>query len=202
MIESKCILLSISFLVIFNGLQAMEPAPLRELPLQLKIVLVELKKNYSFMQTSATDCRKYGYNGIKVPVFNGRQGELKNIGYIIAESQPAMFWGLLVQTSSIPLKRFFLEENNLTYKAEIKERKTDTKIHSSYLVSDGTKNTMAHELAILWEDGIPQGYGRTVFIYTSVPLITKLYITLIRLAEVQQNDNQIDLDQNKVEVKL
>src|SRR5437868_13490922 len=200
MIGSKCILLSISFLVIFNELQGMEPAPRRELPVQIKTVLRSLQERNPFMQTTAADCRKYGYNGIKVPVFNGRQGELKNIGYIIAESQPAMFWGLLIQTSSIPLKRFFLEENNLTYKAEIKERKTDTKIHSSYLVSDGTKNTMAHELAILWEDGIPQGYGRTVFISTGVPLVTKLYITLIRLAEIQQNDNQIDLDKNKVEV--
>jgi hypothetical protein len=175
-----------SVVVAFNALHGMEPAKATELSSQHKVLLMNLKA--SAKQTTFTERRQYGYNGTKIPVMKGNDYYLlQSAGCIIAQAQPSMWNGYWYADSHVFSNRVFIEDNNLKYEAVIKERKSEMNIHSSCLFGDRYANTMSHKIAILWEDlTFPQ----------------KTYVTMKRLAEIQEQGNQIDLDENKVEIGM
>lgn len=186
MVFKKKYFLCFGILASFSALQPMEPAKATELSSQHKLLLMNLKA--SGKQTTYGERRQYGYNGTKIPVMKG--GEyylLQYAGCIIAKAQPSMWNVYWYADSHVFSNRVFIEDNNLKYEAVIKERASEMNIYSSCLFGDRYANTMSHKIAILWEDlTFPQ----------------KTYVTMKRLAEIQEQDNQIDLDENKVEIGM
>ena len=169
-----------------NAVYAMQPAKATELSSQHKVLLMNLKA--AGKQTTSAERRQYGYNGTKIPVMKGNDyWLLQYAGCIIAQAQPSMWNGYWYADSHVFSNHVFIEDNNLKYEAVIKERASDMIIHSSCLFRDQNANTMSHKIAILWEDlTIPQ----------------RTYVTMKRLAEIQEQGNQVDLDENKFEIGM
>lgn len=185
-------------LAVFNFANGMQPAPEGSISSELKRLIAHVKDCTQPSPTTAAECRQCGYNGLKIPIRKGSRAALASAGFILDGAQPSMLGGYWCADSALPVKLLFLEDNNLKYEARIKERETDTKILASYLVYKGITSTMEHDLAIMWEDGA--SYNTRTYDYTGRPVPTKLYITLVRLAQMQEQENVIDLEKNKVEL--
>lgn len=209
MISKKIIFLCAGFLASFNALHGMDSeagnTPAFE---KIKESLLFAKAGLDSCQTKAADCRHYGYNGTLITIV--KHPEIIRGGYIIEGAQPSMWWGYWYADSCKPENRIFIEhnsfieDNSVKYEAKIKERTVDadTKIYSSCLVPHGAKDIMAHTIAILWEEA---KYNPGEWNWEDIPqafLKKKLFITMARLAEIEEQGNILDLDKNKVEVNL
>lgn len=174
--------------IAFNGIVcAMDLAP--EIPPRYKLTLVNLKEEGANRPTTFAERRNYGYHGFKIPIKKEANvpGLLLLAGCILVEAQPSILAGYSYADSHVLSNRIFIEDNNLKYEATIKERASDTRIHSSCIFGNPQAHTMSGTLAILWED---------------LTLPQKMYITTKRLAAIQEQDNQMDLDKNKVELGM
>ena len=149
--------------------------------MDLKPLLLFLKQAVPPRTTTSSERRQYGFNGTITRMYKLiNKHKFESTGCIIWDAQPSTLFGYWYLDSHVFSNRLYLEDNKTKYEALIKERTSDTAIGACCLTDED-------KIAIQWED-------------MSLNPQKKLYITMASIAEIKSQDNQIDLDKNKVEI--
>lgn len=182
-----------------NGMNAPEVS-FEKIKSELQLSAVGLSAH---IQTLPSHRRKYGYNGNLIHIV--KYPNIIGAGFIIEDAQPVMWWsyGYWYAESCVPQNRIFIEDDNLKYEAEVKSgADIEPKILSSGLFSDGSKNTMNYNLAVMWKVAAQLIKGSDGQNRWEYPVKEKYYITRAFLSEIQSRNNVFDLDNGKVEISL